>query len=79
MPIGQMCNLLSVLSVSTNSIPVHRSPPENTQWSLYRHIIADSRPSLGLFEYGPLRNRLETWLGLFEYGLLRNRLEAPWG
>ena len=58
---------------------VHRSPPENTQWSFYRHIITDSRPSLGLFEYGPLRDRLEAQLGLFECGPLRNRLEAFWG
>ena len=79
MPIGKIDDLLSVLSVSTNSVPVRRSPPENTQWSFYRHITADSRPSSGLFEYGPLRNRLGTQLGLFEYGPLRNRLEALWG
>ena len=77
MPIGKIYDLLSVLSVNTNSSPVHRSPPENTQWSFYRNI-ADSRPSSGLFEYGPLRDRLETQLGLFEYGPLRNRLEAFW-
>ena len=77
MPIGKIYALLSVLSVNTNSIPVHRSPPENTQWSFYRHI-ADLRPSSSLFEYGPWRDRLETQLGLFEHGPLRDRLEAPW-
>ena len=65
--------------MNTNYFPVHRSPPENTQWTFYRHIITDSRPSLGLFEYGPLRDRLEAQLGLFECGPLRNRLEALWG
>ena len=79
MPIGQIGDLLSVYLRVPIIFQFHRSPPENTQWSLYRHIIADSRPSSGLFEYGPLRNRLETQLGLFECGPLRNRLEAVWG
>ena len=56
--------------MSTNYLPVHRSPPENTQWSFYRHIIVDSRPSSGLFEYGPLRNRLEALWGFGKRALL---------
>ena len=70
MPIGQISDLLSVYLWIPIIFQFHRSPPENTPWSFYRHIIADSRPSAGLFEYGPLRNRLEALWGFGKRALL---------